>query len=138
MGASVLCRTRLLSTCLNRHNKYGVLRGQLSPSARLTQFPGVRLIATRLRCRFAGFAAVLVGLLTALPVQACPFCTMSGQTLTDDVNQASMVLYGKLTNAKPGNGDFGGTTDLVIEAIVKKHEILGDKPTIVTLPRYVP
>jgi len=73
------------------------------------------------------------------PAPACPFCTMSGQTLTDDVNQASMVLYGTLTNAKiDPSGDFGsGTTDLVIHSVVKKHEILGDKK-VITLPRYVP
>ena len=50
-----------------------------------------------------------------------------------------MVLYGTLQNAKLGNaGDFGdGTTDLAIEAVIKKHEILGDKK-VITLPRYVP
>jgi hypothetical protein len=66
---------------------------------------------------------------------------MTGQTLTDDVNQASMVLYGTLTNAQQGGADFsGGSTDLIIEAIVKRHDILGDKkPTqTITLPRYVP
>jgi hypothetical protein len=64
---------------------------------------------------------------------------MQGQTLIGDVNQASMVLYGVFTNAKlDASGDFSqGTTDLQIEAIVKKHELLGDKK-VITLPRYVP
>ena len=49
-----------------------------------------------------------------------------------------MVLYGTFTNAQlNGNGDSGGTTDLVIEAVIKKHEILGDQKKI-TLPRYIP
>jgi hypothetical protein len=64
---------------------------------------------------------------------------MQGQTLIGDVNQASMVLYGTLTNAKlDSSGDLGqGSTDLVVEAVIKKHEILGDKK-VLTLPRYVP
>jgi hypothetical protein len=63
---------------------------------------------------------------------------MQGQTLVGDVGQASMVLYGTFTNAVlNGNGEGGGTTDLAIEAVIKKHEILGDQKKI-TLPRYIP
>jgi len=61
---------------------------------------------------------------------------MQGQTLTGDVGQASMVLYGTLKDARLNN-DGTGSTDLQIEAIVKKHDILGDKK-VLTLPRYVP
>jgi hypothetical protein len=70
---------------------------------------------------------------------SCPFCSMQGQTLIGDVNQASMVLFGTFTNAKlDSSGDFGqGSTDLAVEAVIKKHEILGDKK-LLTLPRYVP
>src|SRR5262245_38854506 len=78
---------------------------------------------------------------SALPAgtSACPFCSMQGQTLTGDVNQASMVLVGTLANAKlDPNGDFGqGTTELHIDAVLKSHEILGNQKMIV-LPRYVP
>jgi hypothetical protein len=71
--------------------------------------------------------------------RSCPFCSMQGQTLIGDVNQASMVLYGTFTNAKlDASGDLGqGSTDLVIEAVIKNHEVLGDKK-VLTLPRYVP
>ena len=71
--------------------------------------------------------------------RACPFCSMQGQTLTGDVNQASMVLFGTLANAKlDANGAFGqGSTDLRIEAVIKKNAILGDQK-VITLPRYVP
>jgi hypothetical protein len=65
---------------------------------------------------------------------------MQGQTLTGEVNQASLVLFGTLANAKLNLGAGGfeqGSTDLQIEAAIKKHEILGDKK-VVTLPRYVP
>ncbi len=68
----------------------------------------------------------------------CPFCTMQGQTLTNEVDQASMVLYGSLKNAKlSGNGSAEGTTDLDIERIVKKNDILGERK-VITLDRYVP
>ncbi len=68
----------------------------------------------------------------------CPFCSMQGQTLVGDIGQANMVLYGTLTNAQlNGNGQENGTTDLVIEAVIKKHEILGDQKKV-TLPRYLP
>jgi hypothetical protein len=61
---------------------------------------------------------------------------MQGQTLTSEVSQASMVLFGTLTNAQLAAGGQG-TTDLKIEAIIKKNDILGDQK-VVTLPRYVP
>ncbi len=90
------------------------------------------------RLLLLGIAVLALGYLSA-PAPACPFCSMQGQTLTADVNQASMVLFGTLTNAKlDPNGDLGGgSTDLVIEGVVKKHEILGDQK-VLTLPRYVP
>jgi hypothetical protein len=80
-------------------------------------------------------AAIVLALVPA--AGACPFCTMQGQTLTADVNQASMVLVGKFTNAKVGENFGEGTTDLEIEAVIKRHDILGDKK-VVKLPRYVP
>jgi len=69
---------------------------------------------------------------------ACPFCSAAGQTLTREIDQSSMVLFGTLTNAKLNADAFDqGTTDLQIESIIKKNDILGDKK-VVTLPRYVP
>jgi hypothetical protein len=69
---------------------------------------------------------------------ACPFCGMQGQTLTGEVNDASLVLFGTLANAKLDAGDLGqGTTDLKIEAVLKKHAIVEGKK-VITLPRYVP
>src|SRR6266849_2695745 len=89
------------------------------------------------------FLALTIAVLawTGYPTLAtsCPFCSMQGQTLIGDVNQASMVLFGTFANAKlDASGDFGqGTTDLILEAVIKNHEILGAKK-ILTLPRYVP
>src|SRR5437870_12540266 len=88
---------------------------------------------------FLPLLAVLAWISLSVVTSACPFCSMQGQTLTGDVNQASMVLFGTLANAKlDANGAFGqGTTDLRIEAVIKKNPILGDQKSI-TLPRYVP
>jgi hypothetical protein len=75
---------------------------------------------------------------TGATAAACPFCNAQGQTLTGEVNQAAMVLFGTLTNAKlDPNGGYDGTTDLRIEAVIKKHEILADRK-VITLSRYVP
>jgi hypothetical protein len=62
---------------------------------------------------------------------------MQGQTLTGEVTQASLVLYGTLTNANEQANNGEGSTDLKIDTIIKNHEFLG-KNTTVTLPRYVP
>jgi hypothetical protein len=90
--------------------------------------------------RRLGFLFALLAV-TAFPslLPACPFCSMQGSTLTTDVNQASMVLFGTLANAKlNANAGVGeGTTDLQIEAIIKKHDSLGEQKTLV-LPRYIP
>jgi hypothetical protein len=71
-------------------------------------------------------------------VSACPFCPSAGQTLLGEVNQAHLIVFGKLSNAKRDPNDFGkGTTDMEIEVVVKDHEFLKGKKKI-TLPRYVP
>src|SRR5437588_9277832 len=67
------------------------------------------------------------------PAGACPFCSMQGQTLTGEVAQASMVLYGTLANADAANE----TTDLVIDTVIKDHPIRAGRTTL-KLPRYVP
>lgn len=86
----------------------------------------------------AGCALALLAIPFAF-LSACPFCTMQGQTLTGDVNAASLVLYGTLKNAKllPGGDGLQGTTELEIDDVIKDHEIRGGKKLLV-LPRYVP
>jgi hypothetical protein len=68
------------------------------------------------------------------PTPACEFCGMQGQTLTSQVTQASMVLYGTFSPGKPDD-DF---TRMNIETVVKKHDALGDNDKAVTLARYIP
>jgi hypothetical protein len=85
---------------------------------------------------FAGLAA-----LVSIPsrTMACPFCTMQGQTLTGEINQASLVLFGTLKNARLSNNpaEAEGFTDLEIESVIKDNPILEQKKTI-TLRRYLP
>jgi hypothetical protein len=69
----------------------------------------------------------------AAPAAACPFCSMQGQTLTGEVAGADLVLYGSLANANQDKE----TTDLVIDAVIKKHEWLKDQKRV-TLPKYLP
>jgi hypothetical protein len=96
------------------------------------------------RLRFLVPFAALACLLFTLPAPAkcCPFCTMQGQTLTGDVGQASMVLVGTLSNAKLTSADtLEGTTDLNIESVIKKHDILIHDDGLVKkvqLPKYIP
>ena len=76
-----------------------------------------------------GVAALLA---VPAPSWGCPFCSVDGKTLTQEVDQASMVLYGKLTNANEKNE----TTDLVIEQVIKDSATRGRRKTL-TLSRYI-
>lgn len=83
--------------------------------------------------------ATVVGGLSA-EARACPFCAPSGNTLSNEVAQADMILYGSLANARldPQDGSFNkGTTDFHIEVVIKPHDIIKGKKTI-TIPRYIP
>jgi hypothetical protein len=64
--------------------------------------------------------AALALCIVASPATACPFCNQTGTTLTNDLNQASMVLYGKLEKA---NGKADGNNILIVETVIKDHEM---------------
>jgi hypothetical protein len=67
--------------------------------------------------------------------EACPFCNMEGKTLTGEVKDATMVLYGSIASAN----DVQQTTQFTIESVVKKPDnpkLLGDGKAI-TLNRYL-
>jgi hypothetical protein len=94
--------------------------------------------------RLVVLGIVLLALvLPATAGHSCPFCSMQGPTLTGEVGQAKLVLYGQLTNAKEqANGD--GTTDLVVETVIKnelagqKEDPVAEKNKTVHLDRYLP
>jgi hypothetical protein len=72
-------------------------------------------------------------------VSACPFCQgADGKTLTSDASDASLILFGKLSNARLDPKDaYAGQTDLQIDTVVKSHPILAGRK-VITLPRYLP
>jgi hypothetical protein len=91
--------------------------------------------------RRAGLPIVCAALFvawSAAATRACPFCSAEGKTLTADANEASLILFGKLTNARLDPKDaYAGQTDLQVETVVKSHDILAGRK-VVTLPRYLP
>src|SRR5215831_13342342 len=67
--------------------------------------------------------------------KCCPFCTEEkGPTLVGDFNQASLVLLGSFTNFRPGED---GTTDFVIEKVLKAHDAVKNKK-VLTFKRSIP
>jgi hypothetical protein len=90
-------------------------------------------------CRRAGLLAACAMLFVSwTAVRACPFCAAEGKTLTADANEASLILFGKLSNARLDPKDaYAGQTDLEIEVVVKSHAILAGRK-VITLPRYLP
>ena len=66
----------------------------------------------------------------------CPFCGQAQQTMLGDFPQASFVVFGTLKGAKMDDA-FGGSTELVIEKVLKDNDYLKDKKSI-TIPRYLP
>ncbi len=83
-------------------------------------------------CPMLGSILLLGGLIHSAPALA--------QTLTMETNQARLVIFGTLTNAKQSldESDAGaGTTDLLIEEVIRPHEFLKGKKTL-TIPRYIP
>jgi len=89
--------------------------------------------------RQAGLLAACATLfVSSAAVRACPFCSAEGKTLTADAGEASLILFGKLSNARLDPKDaYAGQTDIEIEVVVKSHDILAGRKKI-TLPRYLP
>jgi hypothetical protein len=83
-------------------------------------------------------AVALLNVSSAWAFHMCPFCPSASSTLTRDAADAQLIVAGTLTNAKfDPNATFQGTTELVIENIVKDHAYLNNKKSIV-LERYLP
>lgn len=87
----------------------------------------------------AVLAAALVTV-PADPAPACPFCSPSGETLAGEVAQADFIVYGTLSNAQQDPNDptaFNkGTTDLSVDLVIKDHEFLKGKKTVV-VPKFI-
>lgn len=88
---------------------------------------------------------ITLGFLGALPIAGSPAlaCSLCGGgnpqatlSLRQDIAQAKMVVYGTLANSKLNAGG-SGTTDLVIDGIVKNDPFLTGKK-VLQLQRYMP
>jgi hypothetical protein len=85
----------------------------------------------------------LLWTLIAVPSPAfpCPFCNAQGQTLTKEMELASLVLFGTIADSKGGLDYSDGSTEFAVEKVIKKHDIL-DKDfkgkSTVTLARFIP
>jgi hypothetical protein len=90
--------------------------------------------------RWIGNGLISALLLVPSLARACSLCnSLQGQSLRQDAVDSKLVLYGTLTNPRLNapNEAAGGTTDLVIDKIIKLDPFLGNQK-ILTLPRYVP
>jgi hypothetical protein len=90
------------------------------------------------------FASTFVVLLLALPgpVPACSLCGAGLREQTPlrlEMEKAQLVVYGKVANPRfnPGGAAGSGTTDLVIEKILKYDQFIAGKQ-VVELDRYIP
>lgn len=89
-----------------------------------------------------GIVAAVAGLLLlAGPAAAehlCPFCPSASSTLTRDAADAMLIVSGTLTNSKfDPAATFQGTTELVLKSVIKDHEFLKGKTSIL-IERYLP
>jgi hypothetical protein len=94
--------------------------------------------------RRAAFAGLLAGLVLAWcpPALPCSLCPggLNSKSLRQDADSAHIIVYGKLVNAQINKDDplrLSGTTDLVIEKVLKDHSFLKGK-TSLKIPRFVP
>jgi hypothetical protein len=90
--------------------------------------------------RFLLVAAAAVLALLPCPAPGCSLCTSVAQapTFRQEAAQVSarIIVYGSLANPQVKGGG-NGTTDLLIEAILRDDPALADKRKL-ELPRYVP
>jgi hypothetical protein len=92
---------------------------------------------------FRWFVVVLLlaTVLAAVPAAttcACPFCgATQGPSLTGEANLAVMVLYGNLVEGEKDKATGEGTTEMHVEAVVKKNKAF-DGQKVIPLARYVP
>jgi hypothetical protein len=88
-------------------------------------------MAGNLLRRLLLFVTAALALLWLIPAaHACPFCATAGKTLTQEIDEASMVLFGHAENVNAGDNGGEGSAELVVEAVIKAHEILGNQTRI--------
>lgn len=90
----------------------------------------------------SGYVLAALALLVLTPTRmvACPFCSNMGKTLSENVAEAGVVVYARLSNARqvPGaDADTPGeATDMTVLRVIKDNPILAGKKVHV-LPRFI-
>src|SRR5262245_52323404 len=90
--------------------------------------------------RFAALSAfvLLAGAGLTMAAHSCPFCGVSGSTLTQEASNAGLIIYGLPKNAQLSPNNPGhGTTDIEIEVVIKSHALIDGKKSV-TVPKYIP
>src|SRR4051794_36603079 len=102
----------------------------------LVVFPPVRPVMKYLGIILASLFLLFSSPLARASHALCPFCEgVNTPTLLEDFKESELILFGRLEN--PQLKDFSdGTTDLVIEEVIKSHPLIKGK-TKVSIPRYV-
>lgn len=103
----------------------------------------MRCISGRRRAKLAGWVVAIVafGFVQPFETAACPFCSNMGKTLVENVAEADIVLFGKISKARlipgaaPGQPD--GQTQMSVITVVKDNPVIAGKKEI-DLPRYIP
>lgn len=101
----------------------------------------------RERTRIGRFARALsaivgvVGLLNATSAPGCPFCAKMGKTYSDTMAEASLVVWGELSDSRvipDASADQAqASTRMKLRQVVKDHPLLAGKADL-TLASYVP
>lgn len=87
--------------------------------------------------RFVALAIAVALILAWAPAgRTCPFCSGASTTFMQEAGSASLILFGTPKNARI-DAAGQGTTDFDIELVIKSHEFVGGKKSLV-VPRYMP
>jgi hypothetical protein len=80
--------------------------------------------------------ACLIGFAASMEALACPFCEEKGFTLLGQFEEAEFVLIGHFKNGRGGLDDMG-TSEFVIDRVIKSHDAVKGK-TEITVSKRVP
>lgn len=98
------------------------------------------MLRSRLRHSFVAGLAILASLTGGSSAFACPFCSNMGKTLAENINEAAVVVYAELSNARQIPGDDpdrpAEATDMTVLRIIKNNPALANRKQI-TLPRFI-
>lgn len=109
----------------------------------LAPFPADRICLSRVRMSpflVAAFLGLFGWLIGVSQTEACPFCARMGKTLSQNVEESDIVIFGKLSGAKIDSGTAAGIPDgstrMEILRVIKSNPLIAGKKDVL-LPRYI-